>query len=180
MVAAMTRPSRPLALFVIIASAAALIVALTAQYGFGMRPCVLCLAQRVPFGVAALLGLVTLLSPAMGGVWCRRLLVLAGLAFLINTGIAAYHVGVEHHLWTFPVCAGGSVGGHIDVHNLAASMSVPTVVPCDQPAWSWHGLTMAGINVLYSGALALITLTAALRLPGMRVFAGSRRKGRLS
>jgi disulfide bond formation protein DsbB len=170
----MIRTARPLALFVLVASLGALGVALLAQYGYGLRPCVLCLAQRVPFAVAGLLAAAAL-PPVLGPVGRRRLLVLAGIAFLINSGIAIYHVGVEQHLWSFPVCAGG--GGRVDVHGLAAQMSRPVVVPCDQPAWSWHGLTMAGLNVFYSGGLALVTLVLAFRLPGVRVFAGPR-KGR--
>ena len=35
------------------ASLAALLFALVMQFGFGLEPCLLCLWQRVPFGVTA-------------------------------------------------------------------------------------------------------------------------------
>ncbi len=143
------------------AGAAALAVALVAQYGFGLRPCVLCLAQRVPFLVASLLGLAALASAAMRA--RRPLVMLAGLAFLVNTGLAVYHVGVERHWWASPGCSAEGPQTPMTVAELARLAAQPAEVPCDKPAWSWHGVTMAGFNIAYSGGVALIVLALAFR-----------------
>lgn len=155
MVAAMNSDRR-LPLFVLAVCAAALGSAYVAQYGFGLKPCELCLIQRVPFAVAGLLALLALLRPAC---WRRVLMALAGLALLVNSGIAVYHVGVEQKWW-MSSCS-GSVGPKPKLGDLSALMSKPADEPrCDEPAWQWHGVTMAGLNVVYSGALALVVLGA--------------------
>ena len=158
----MPRCQRPLPLFIAAASILALAAAFTAQYGFGLRPCILCLTQRVPFALAAIIGLVGL-AGGIGERTRRRLVVAAGLLFLFNAGLAVYHVGVEHHWWASPGCS-GEAGTGVSVAGLAARMNKPAQVPCDQPPWQWHGLTLAGLNVFYSAGLALVTLTLARRL----------------
>ena len=139
----------------------ALVLALTAQYVFGLRPCVLCLVQRGPFVLASVLAAVALRRPAAA----RPLLLLAGAALLINGGIAVYHVGVEQHWWASAVCPGGDQSAPISVANLMAEMNKPVEVHCDQPAWSFHGVTMAALNIPFSGLLGLLTLGLARRNP---------------
>ncbi|KAF0222913.1 MAG: disulfide bond formation protein [Rhodospirillaceae bacterium] len=150
--------SRFLPLFVLAASIGALIAAYVAQYGFGLRPCSLCLTQRVPFAIAALLAVAALLRPRS---WQRSLLTLAGLAFLVNAGIAVYHVGVEQKWWD-AACA-ASPSGAVSLNDLSALMSKPAEARCDEPAWQWHGITMAAMNIVFSGGLALVVLAALPR-----------------
>lgn len=149
-----TKLSRLLPPFVLAVSVLALAAAFTAQYGFGLRPCELCLIQRGPFvltGVLALLALLARLAP-----WRRLLMAVAGLAFLVNAGIAVYHVGVEQKLW-HASCAPDDAGT-VAVGDLAAMMAKPVEARCDEPAWSWHGVTMATLNIFFSGGLAVIVL----------------------
>lgn len=146
---------RRLPLFVLAFSVVALATAYTAQYGFGLRPCTLCLTQRVPFAIAGLLALLTLLRPLS---WQRMLMTMAGLAFLVNSAIAVYHVGVEQKWWESS--CGASDGPKVSMNDLSALMSKPAEARCDEPAWQWHGLTMAGMNIVFSGGLALLVLTA--------------------
>lgn len=152
--------TRLLPLFVLAASILALGTAFTAQYGFGLKPCELCLAQRVPFAVAGLLALLALVRPLS---WQRLLMALAGLAFLINAGIAFYHVGVEQKWWVSSCAA--SAGPKVSVNDLAALMSKPVEARCDEPSWEWHGITMAAMNIVFSGALALAVGAALRRKP---------------
>ncbi len=153
----MLRRTRPFAALAAVAGIGALIAALTAEYGFGLRPCTLCLAQRVPFVLAAVLGLAALLLP-LAERGRRGLVMLAGLAFLVNSGLAVAHVGVERHWWTSPVCGASAAALPATVAEMVARAGKPAEVPCDKPAWQWHGVTMAGANVLYSGGLALVIL----------------------
>jgi disulfide bond formation protein DsbB len=146
------------AAFIVAACAMALATAFTAQYVFGLMPCNLCLIERVPFALAGLLGLAALIcSPHR-----RLLLTLAGALLLVNGGIAFYHVGVEQHWWASAVCARAE-GGVVDVSDLAAAMSRPVEVPCDVPAWSYRGVTMAALNIIFSGGLGLLAVVLARR-----------------
>jgi len=144
-------------------SLAALAFALVAQYGFGLRPCNLCLIQRVPFVLAALLGLLALKDERRAGLLLR----LAGLALLINGGIAVYHVGVEQHWWASAVCS-GSAQGDLAVADLLAEMNRPAEAQCDSPAWSFHGITMAALNVPFSALFGLLVLWAAKKTEASR------------
>lgn len=154
-----TMLSRLLPPFVLVVSALALAAAFTAQYGFGLKPCELCITQRVPFAVAgalAMLALVGRLAP-----WRRGLMALAGLAFLVNSGIAVYHVGVEQKWWQASCAPARSDA--VAVSDLAAMMSKPAEARCDEPAWEWHGITMATMNIAFSGALAVVVLMVVAR-----------------
>ncbi len=154
----MKTSSRPIALSVAGICVAALGFALVAQYGFGLRPCNLCLIQRVPFALAALMGLLAFWREEWSG-WLLRL---AGIALVINGAIAMYHVGVEQHWWASAVCS-GSPQGALDVADLLAEMNKPAEAQCDTPAWSFHGITMAALNVPFSGLLGLAVLWAVKR-----------------
>lgn len=150
---------RFVALGALILSLAALASALTAEHIFGLRPCELCLLQRKPFVVAAILAALALL-PHLARMR-RAVMVLLAVVFLTNSGIAFYHVGVEQKWWGSS-CA-PSESGPLDLSNLAAAMNQPVEVRCDQPAWEWNGITMAGLNIVFSGALALMALGFAAR-----------------
>jgi disulfide bond formation protein DsbB len=136
---------------VLLISVLALALALAAQYGFDLRPCNLCLIQRVPFAVAAVLAALSLSLPRHWSLLIR----LAGLVLLLNGGIAFYHVGVEQHWWASAVCPAAQ-GGPVSVADIMAEMSKPAEVQCDTPAWSFHGVTMAALNVPFSLGLGLL------------------------
>ncbi len=90
------------------ASVGALAAAYTAQFGFGLEPCILCLYQRIPYAVAGLLGLLALLlPPGRYPVWA---VAGCGAAFAAGAGIAFYHVGVEQHWWMSQASCGGGGG----------------------------------------------------------------------
>lgn len=145
--------------------AAALVAAYTAQYGFGLQPCILCLYQRVPFYVAIVLCGLALL-PALARDWRALLVGLAGLALVINAGIAMFHVGVEQHWWAgTEACSGGAATtAQMTIEQLQEAMSRPAQARCDQPPWSFHGVTMAMLNVPFSLMLGLLALIGARRM----------------
>lgn len=151
-------PSRLVALFVLAACATALASAFVAEYGFGLRPCILCLTQRVPFVLAGGLAAASLLHSVRP--WRRGLLAVAALALLVNSGIAFYHVGVEQKWWASS-CA-PSAGAPLEVLDIAA-LTKPVEARCDEPAWAWHGITMAGLNIVFSGGLALVVFALIRR-----------------
>lgn len=148
----------PFALGIAVFSLSALAAAYTAQYAFGLAPCILCIYQRVPFAVNAALGLFAAHFAAKQNIKAYNLSILfAGLVFLINSAIAMYHVGVEQHWWVSAVEA-----CHIDLSNMAEAMLSPPV-PCDQIAWQMFGLSMAGYNVIFCGIAGIMCLVYARR-----------------
>jgi disulfide bond formation protein DsbB len=152
------QPSR-LPQLVVAAGVIALGTAFTAQYWGGLQPCVLCVYQRWPYGIAIALGLAAL---AVGGRPRGWLLALAGLTFLAGGGIAVFHVGVEQGWWQGTTqCGATFTAGSIEA--LRAQIMAAPLVRCTDIAWSFAGISMAGFNAIASAILAVVTLAGARR-----------------
>ncbi len=144
---------------------AILATVLVSQYGFGLAPCQLCIYQRVPYGIVAILALITLAARLEKGAGAL-LVLLCAACFLVGGGIALFHVGVEQHWWEgLASCStAGTAGAAQSVDDLLAQIAKPVKIPaCDQIAWSLFGVSMAGYNLLASIALAGFSLAAAKR-----------------
>jgi disulfide bond formation protein DsbB len=137
-------------------SAALLLAALAFQYLGGLAPCPLCIWQRWPHAIALALGLLLLARPRRG------LAVLAGLVVLAGAGIGLYHVGIEQHWWAGPTTCTAPDPGAVAPGELLDRILETPVVLCDQIAWSWLGISMAGWNAILSLVLAWLWLRAAL------------------
>ncbi|MGA2950656.1 MAG: disulfide bond formation protein B [Caulobacteraceae bacterium] len=148
-------------------ASAALLAAVHAFETFGhMSPCELCLKQRVGYWIAVSVAVAGLVSRRFVG--SRDLTPWINLALAIvfagEMGLAAYHAGVEWKFWPGPAaCTGGAT--HVDPAELerllsGAKMTVPR---CDQPAWIFLGLSMAGWNALVAFGLTAASAFAFLR-----------------
>ena len=150
---------RLLAAFVALGSSATLGAALLSQYVGGLNPCVMCIWQRWPH--AAAIALAALAVLALRGRIAAAAITLAALALLIGAGVGVFHVGVELKYWAGPsTCSGGDIGGLSTAELLNQIMNAP-IVRCDEVAWSFLGISMAGWNALLSVALAAAALLAA-------------------
>jgi disulfide bond formation protein DsbB len=155
--------SRLTPFLLLLACLGALGAALTTQYGFGLKPCVLCIYQRVPYVIAALLA-ATALSPKLPMRAKVMLIALCGVAFAADSGIAVFHVGVEHHWWEgLAACVGGGPQAQ-SVDALKAMLAGPPPVPCDQVPWSLFGISMAGYNAMFACGLAGFTAWSVWRM----------------
>jgi disulfide bond formation protein DsbB len=152
---------------ILAASVGALATAYTAQYAFGLEPCILCLYQRVPYALAGVLGLGALLLPnGEKGEQARTWAVAAsGLVFLAGAGIAFYHVGVEQHWWaSVAACGGGGGEGPKTVEALRQMLAEKPPKACDDVDWTLFGLSMATYNIGASLALAAAAFWGAARI----------------
>ncbi|QQG35810.1 MAG: disulfide bond formation protein B [Micavibrio aeruginosavorus] len=150
----------PAALFLLVVMS--LGSALTAQYGFGMEPCPLCLWQRWPYGIIALLALAALGAARSGHIRFVALLVLlCALTLLAGGVIAFYHVGVEQHWWTsFLEGCAVNLGG--TATDFLKQIESTAAARCDQIPWSLFGISMAGYNAIISLTAAPLTALCAL------------------
>ena len=131
------------------------------QYLGGLAPCVLCIWQRWPHGIAIVLGLAAFaLAGRRAGGW---LLCLAGLVLLTGGGIAAFHVGVEQGWWQGTSECGASLSTAGGLDALRESILAAPVVRCDEVPWSLFGISMAGYNFLISLALGGLAVVAGGR-----------------
>jgi disulfide bond formation protein DsbB len=145
---------RYLAAAIAIASAVILSGAYISQYGFGLKPCILCLYQRVPYLMNIALGVVAFLISFRYPRLTKPLLALAVLSFCVGAAIAGFHVGVEQGWWKgLPSCGGDIVPKNVSIDELREAMEHQAIVRCDQPAFVFLGISMAGYNFLISLAL---------------------------
>jgi disulfide bond formation protein DsbB len=130
------------------------------QYVVGLPPCPLCLEQRYAYYVSIPLAAMILLGVSVGS--SRKVLMLAMLAIaaamLWNTGLGVFHSGVEWHWWPGPQDCSGAVPNFSAGGSLIDQMNKTRVVRCDEAAWRFLGLSLAGYNVLVSLTLAVIAL----------------------
>jgi disulfide bond formation protein DsbB len=144
------------------ASAAAILATVyVAQYGFDLWPCSLCYMQRVPYVAVVVLGGLSLM-PAVDARSRRVVLFhLVGL-FALAAALGLYHVGVEMGWWLGPAaCTGGA--RTFSIQDLGASLAQPGGPTCEEPAFVFMGISLAGYNMIAGLALAAISLAAALR-----------------
>ena len=84
------------------------------------------------------------------------------LGFLYNAGLSIYHAGAEWHFWPGPdTCTGD--GDLLQPKSLSKALQHNQVVRCDEAAIRIFGMSLAGYNVLISGALAAFGGFAAVR-----------------
>ena len=71
-------------------------------------------------------------------------------------GSATYHAGVEWKWWAGPTECSGALDNLGSAGDLLKQLESISVVRCDEAAWRFLGLSLAGYNVLISLALAAI------------------------
>lgn len=137
-------------------SVSVLAAAYAFQYLGGLKPCALCLEQRVPwFAMIVLGGAITaarmFAAPRVAVVGLCA--IAAGVA-LWGAALGLYHAGVEYQWWPGPDdCTGTDLPAAGDI---LGPLSPSQIVRCDEIVWSLFGITMAGFNFLLSlGAAAL-------------------------
>jgi disulfide bond formation protein DsbB len=172
-----SRPIVAAAVIIVIGGMATILGAWFFQYGLGLKPCPLCLEQRYPYYFAIPLAVLVILGESVGSK--RKVLVAAlfviAAGMLWNTGLAGYHAGVEWKLWAGPRDCSGPLEGLGSATDLLERLGQNSnVTRCDEAAWRFLGISLAGYNVLISLALAAVAawgIAASRRYRGLEAAA---------
>jgi disulfide bond formation protein DsbB len=127
-----------------------------------LNPCPLCLEQRWPYYIGIPLALVVALAARRKA---PRLIVIGGLlaiAGLMAWGVwlGVFHAGIEWKFWTGPqACSGAPQLG--PATDFLKRLQEINITRCDEAAWRFLGLSLAGYNALISFALAGVALAGA-------------------
>ncbi len=140
-------------------SIALLLGALGFQYLGKLAPCPMCIWQRWPHLVAAVIALL-----AMTMLWQARrpLSALGGIAMAVSAGLGIYHAGVEQLWWEGPGSCSGADPSTLSTEDLMAQIMNAPLVRCDEIVWEFLDITMAGWNAIISVGLSLLWIFAAL------------------
>jgi disulfide bond formation protein DsbB len=156
--AARRSPIAVAALLVAVVGTATILGAYFFEFVLGLPPCPLCLEQRVPYYVAIPLAALVVVGAYAGA---PRGVLLIGLAIvfvamLTGAALGAYHAGIEWGWWAGPRDCSGPLNDIGRAGNLMKQLQTINVVRCDEAAWRFLGLSLAGYNVLISLALAAL------------------------
>lgn len=135
----------------------------------GYKPCHLCLMQRYAYYFAV---------PASLAAWffvynqqvrvAQLVLIACAIGYILNAALGGYHAGVEYEWWKGPSdCTGGDTVDSLismDASKFFDTLKETTVVPCDRPAWTLLGISLAGFNFFISFGLATLALVATRNL----------------
>ena len=159
-----TDPVAGAAIAVAVGGAAALLGAWFFQYVVGLPPCPLCLEQRIPYYIAVPLAAMVALGASVGS---ARKVLAAGLFFIAavmvwNAYLGVYHSGVEWKWWAGPTDCSGALTDLGSAGGLLKNLQTSRVVRCDEAAWRFLGLSLAGYNALIALALAGIAALGGL------------------
>src|SRR5436190_14061057 len=159
------RPVASAAIAIAVVGAVTVLGAWWFQYGFGLKPCPLCLEQRYAYYFAVPLAVMVLLGDSYGA--SRKVLMAAlvaiALGMLWNTGLGVYHSGVEWKWWAGPQECSGTLDNLDSASSLIEELQSVSVVRCDEAAWRFLGLSLAGYNAVVSLVLAAIAVWGAVR-----------------
>lgn len=140
------------------------------EYVLRYPPCPLCLDQRKAYYVAVPLAALLTLGGFSGA--SRKVLMLGFAAIVLvmlwNTGLSAFHAGVEWKFWSGPIDCSGPVNSIGSTTSLLRSLQDIHIVRCDVAAWRFLGISLAGYDVLVSLMLAIaaaVGFRAALARP---------------
>jgi disulfide bond formation protein DsbB len=155
---ARAEPAAAAALAVFVISLATLCGAWFFEYVVKLPPCPLCLEERIPYHVAIPLSLLLAIAAL---VRAPAKLVTVGfiaiiIAVLCNVVLGTYHAGVEWHFWAGPTECSGPLTDLTAGGTLLDQLHSVHVVRCDEAAWRFLGISLAGYNVLISLLLAAI------------------------
>jgi disulfide bond formation protein DsbB len=156
-------PAAAAALAIFFGSAATLAGAWYFQLVEKLPPCPLCLEERIAYHVVIPLSLLMAIAAL---VRAPRSLLAVGfvvimVAMLCNTVLGTYHAGVEWGWWAGPTDCTGPLTDLNAGGSLLSQLNSIHVVRCDEAAWRFLGISLAGYNALIS---LMLTAIAAVGL----------------
>ena len=123
-------------------SASALSLAYLSELIANLQPCILCIYQRLPYFLLLFISLL--------GIWKKsfrnNLSFLIILCFIVEVGLAFYHVGVEHYIFAEDY----SCKDNHQIANLLSSVNLAS--SCSEAAFRFMNFSMAEWNLIFSSA----------------------------
>jgi disulfide bond formation protein DsbB len=151
-------PAAVAALAIFVLSAATILGAWYFEFVLKLAPCPLCLQQRLPYHVVIPLSLLMAIAALARAP--QPLLAVGFTAIMVvmlcGAALGAYHAGVEWRLWAGPTDCSGPITDLTAKGSILGQLNSIHVVRCDEAAWRFLGISLAGYNVLISLLLAAI------------------------
>lgn len=121
-------------------SFSAVIMAYLSEVILNLRPCILCIYQRIPYFALAFLASIALYFPSSKKV----ISLLITLFIIVEVGLAFYHVGVEHYIFeeNYSCQTNHQIGNMLSTNSLMST--------CSEVHFRFMNFSMAEWNLIYS------------------------------
>jgi disulfide bond formation protein DsbB len=140
-----------LVLFILIISTISLAAAYVAEYVFNIKPCVLCVYERIPY----MLAIGVALSSLFNKKYSYAINVFIAI-FLISSILSIYHVGVEQHIFAGTSECNNTAKNINNIEDLRAKILGDNHASCSEIALSFLSISFAGWNAILSMLLTYI------------------------
>ncbi len=157
-------PAAVAALTIFALSAATILGAYYFELVLKLPPCPLCLEERLPYHIVIPLSLLMAIAALVRAP--HKLLAVGFVAIIVavlcGAALGTYHAGVEWHFWAGPTDCTGALTDLRAGGSLLDQLHSVHVIRCDEAAWRFLGISLAGYNVLISFGLAAIAAAGLL------------------
>jgi len=151
-------PAATAALVLFALSAVTIMGAWYFEFVLKLAPCPLCLEERLPYHVIIPLSLLLAIAALVRAP--EKLIAVGFIAIMVcmlcSAALGAYHAGVEWRFWPGPAECSGPITDFRAQGSILNQLTSISLVRCDEAAWRFLGLSLAGYNVLISLALAAV------------------------
>ena len=133
-----------------------LLVVYYLEYFLDLKPCILCIYQRIPYFFAIFLAIIFLFLEDYK--FQKIFYYLYSITFLSSLLLAIYHFGIENNFWSvFTNCEIND--SYIkDKSNLKEYLLEKEFVSCSKVNFSLLGISLVGYNIIISLFLLILSL----------------------
>jgi len=133
-----------------------LLVVYYLEYLLDLKPCILCIYQRIPYFFAIFLAIIFLFLEDYK--FQKIFYYLYSITFLSSLLLAIYHFGIENNFWSaFTSCEIND--SYIkDKSNLKEYLLEKEFVSCSKVNFSLLGISLVGYNIIISLFLLILSL----------------------
>ena len=127
-----------------------LLAALYIEYVLGIKPCILCIYQRIPYAIALLISVCAFFINNK-----KILLVILALTFILSALISGYHVSIEKG-FIEPIfsCTSDNINS-LEKEEILKSLN--NIQPnCKDVDFSLFGISLATLNLINSFVLTVV------------------------
>ena len=151
------------ALFTFFISVVTILIVFWIEYIENIKPCQLCLYQRLPYYVLIPLSMIIIFIKSLKRVFFISIVI--SIILLISIFLATYHSGIEKNIWSN--LAGCSNHTNIDSNNLddlrKKILDIP-LIRCDKVTWNIYLFSLTNLNLILSAALFIISLLINIKI----------------
>jgi len=148
----MTKKTHTVLIFILFLLFLSLISAYIIEFGFGHKPCKLCIYQRYPYIASILLILAILIIKKK----IKIQLLLLALVSLIGAFLAFYHFGIEQSFFNeSAVCESQNLQNSLTKQDILNQLKQNTI-SCKEVTFRVFGFSLASINTIFSFVLSYI------------------------